>query len=251
MRASSFFYGEACKKAATPWYAACLGLRRMRGAVFFGGVMLATFVVIACGSKARSPSYTEQPTEALTPVPYPPPPARAETVPKSPQDNAVWIDGEWVWQTRRWAWRKGRWVVPPSGTKFAPWTAVRDRAGNLYVANGVWRDSSGQEVTEPAPVGQSHPRGNGVVTSDGDPVDIGQPATSASNMHAGRDARREAREFAALDASGPPTLASDAAVTEQLLDASATERAPRVFYDGGAGGPHVVPSSSSTDASSP
>lgn len=217
----------------------------MRRAVFFGGMLLATVAAFACGSKARSPAYAQQPTEALTPVPYPPPPARAETVPKSPHESAVWIDGEWVWQTRRWAWRKGRWVVPPAGAKFAPWTAVRDPAGNLYIANGVWRDANGQEVTEPPPAGEARPRGNGVVSSDGDPVEIGQPASSASDMRAGRDARREARELAALDASGPPTLASDAAVTDQLLDASATERAPRVFYDGGAGGLYVAPSHSS------
>lgn len=204
----------------------------MRGAWFFGGVVLATFVVFACGpTKARSPSYTEQPTSALALVPFPPPPARAETVPRPPNDDAVWIDGEWVWQTRRWAWRKGRWVVPPSGAKFAPWTAVRDVSGNLYVATGVWRNSNGEEVNEPAPAGDGKGAGNAVVTPDGDPVDIGQPATSASAMRSGRDGRREAREFAALDASGPPTMASDAAVTDQLLDASATERAPRVTAD--------------------
>jgi hypothetical protein len=228
----------------------------MRGAMFFGGVMMATFVVIACGSKTRSPAYTQQPTSALTPVPFPPPPARAETVPESPRDDAVWLDGEWVWQTRRWAWRKGRWVVPPSGAKFAPWTTVRDATGNLYVATGSWRNAIGDEVTVPPPLGQAHRPGTGVVTPEGEPVDIGQPATSASAMHAGHEERREVREFLALDASGPPSLALDAAVTDQLLDASASERAPRVFFDGSASGPYVAPPSPpppspSTDASQP
>lgn len=200
----------------------------------FGGVLIATLVAfaLACGSRAVPPAYTAQPTSALVMVPYPPPPARAEIVPKRPNDAAVWVDGEWVWQTRRWAWRRGRWVVPPAGARFAPWTTVRDGEGNLYVASGVWRDASGEEVVEPAPVGQGRPRGAGVVTSDGDPVEVGRPATSASDRRPGRDERREAREFAALDASGPPTLASDAPVSDQLLDASAAIRAPRVRADG-------------------
>lgn len=225
----------------------------MRGAWVFGGVMLATFVGIACGSKAVSPAYAEQPTSALVLVPFPPPPARAEVVPKQPNDNAVWLDGEWVWQTRRWAWRKGRWVVPPSGARYAPWTAVRDGVGNLYVASGVWRNANGEEVTEPPALGDAKKPSTGVVMPDGDPVEIGAPAASASGLRAGRDGRREVRELAALDASGPPTLASDAAVTDQLLDASAAERAPRIHYDGGSPvtvSPAPAPSSP-TDASPP
>lgn len=219
----------------------------MRGAWFFGGVMFATVAAIACGSKAVSPTYTEQPTSALIMVPFPPPPARVEVVPKQPRDGAVWIDGEWVWQTRRWAWRKGRWVIPPAGAKFAPWTTVRDNTGNLYVATGVWRSADGNEVTEPAAINDAKRQGMGVVTPDGDQVDIGQPATSASAMNAGRDGRREVRELAALDASGPPSFAIDAAVSDQLLDASADLRAPRVIFDGS--GPVIV--TPHTDASAP
>ena len=204
----------------------------MRGAWFFGGVMVATVVGIACGSKAVSPAYTTQPSSALEMVPYPPPPARAEVVPTQPQDDAVWIDGEWVWQTRRWAWRKGRWVVPPAGARFAPWTAVRDGAGNLYVATGVWRSANGDEVTEPPALNAAKRLGTNVVTPEGEPVEVGRPASSASAASPGRDQRREVRELTALDASGPPTLASDAAVSDQLLDASASERAPHVSYDG-------------------
>jgi hypothetical protein len=210
-------------------------------------MVAATLVAFACGSKVATPAYTEHPTSALTPVPFPPPPARAEIVPQQPNDRAVWIDGEWVWQTRRWAWRKGRWIVPPAGARFAPWTTVRDEAGNLYVANGVWRSSNGEEVTEPPPIGQARPRGTDVVTPEGDVVEVGQPATSASAMRAGHDERREAREMRALDASGPPTLASDAAVSDQLLDASAEERAPRLppmFRDASASADAAPPEAS-------
>ncbi|HVJ94841.1 MAG TPA: hypothetical protein VM580_33890, partial [Labilithrix sp.] len=97
------------------------------------------------------PRYTSQPTTALRQVPYPPPPARVETVPPMPRPDALWVDGEWLWQARRWAWKQGRWVVPAPGARFAPWTTVRDAAGTLYFASGRWRDPWGQELPEPQP----------------------------------------------------------------------------------------------------
>lgn len=199
----------------------------MRGAALFLGVTTATMVALACGSKVDVPQYTGQPTEALAPVPYPPPPARAENIPDSPSKGAVWIDGEWVWQTRRYAWRKGRWIMPPSGAKFAPWTTVRDKTGNLYIASGVWRSTTdGSEVQEPAPINQGKPKGGDVVSPEGDSVEVGSPATSANLMHPGGKDRRAGHELEALDASGPPSLAIDAAVSDQLLEAGAAERAP-------------------------
>lgn len=198
----------------------------MRGAFVFGSVVLATGIAVACGSSVPMPSYVAQPTSALSPVPFPPPPARAEQISKQPDSDAVWVDGEWVWQTRRYAWRKGRWIIPPAGARFAPWTAVRDKTGNLYVATGVWRNANGEEMVEPAAVGErGKPRGGAVVSADGDAVRIGRPASSAGATFGQHDAAAR-RESDALDASGPPTLASDVAVTDQLLGTSAAERAP-------------------------
>jgi hypothetical protein len=180
---------------------------------FFASSALA--VAIACGSSVPTPQYTAQPTSALSPVPYPPPPARVETIPKQPRNEAVWIDGEWVWQTRRWAWRKGRWIVPPAGAKFAPWTTVRDKSGTLYAAVGVWRNANGDEVQEPEPIAQGKPRAAAdVVEPDSHLTPVGAPASSAAETFGGK-------HDVVLDASGPPTLANDAAVSDQLLDASA------------------------------
>jgi hypothetical protein len=112
-----------------------------------------TGIAMACGApRLPAPVFTGQPTSALEPVTYPPPPARVEVVPGRPQPEAVWLDGEWVWQARRWAWRPGRWVTAPAGARFAPWTSVRDRLGTLYVARGAWRDDSGKEIAEPEPL---------------------------------------------------------------------------------------------------
>lgn len=128
--------------------------------------LLAIAVVMAlfwgCGPGALPhPRWVGQPTSALTEVPYPPPAARVEFVPKQPSDRAVWIDGEWTWGGRRWAWRAGRWIVPPADSltaplylpaSFSPWTTVRNGAGTLFFAEGSWRDVRGGEVTEPAPL---------------------------------------------------------------------------------------------------
>jgi len=111
---------------------------------------IAVMAGFACGSaKLPSPPYSSHPTDALQPVPYPPPAARVEDVPVRPSEEAVWIDGEWIWQTRRWIWRRGRWVRPVPGARYAPWTSVRDEDGNLFVAAGAWRDARGRLVAEP------------------------------------------------------------------------------------------------------
>jgi hypothetical protein len=111
----------------------------------------ATMVALACSpARLPEPTFVQQPTSALVQVPYPPPPARPETLPAQPTPDAVWIDGEWVWQVRRYSWKAGRWIVPPAGASFSPWTATRGRDGTLYLAAGTWRDAQGVEVEEPA-----------------------------------------------------------------------------------------------------
>ncbi len=97
-------------------------------------VPLVALLAEACGApRMPTPKLAAHPTSALHEVPYPPPPARVESIPERPNDASVWVDGEWVWQGGRWSWRRGRWVVPAPDTAFAPWTHVRDARGILYV----------------------------------------------------------------------------------------------------------------------
>jgi len=127
--------------------------------------------LLACGaSRLPAPAYVGQPTEALAQVDYPPPPARVEQVPETPKDDAVWVDGEWTWQGRRWAWKQGRWLLPPANAKFSPWTSTRDSSGNLFVAEGKWRDPKGNELPDPEPLATARTRAGGVVSPEGEEV---------------------------------------------------------------------------------
>jgi hypothetical protein len=149
--------------------------------------------LVACGaSRLPAPTYVEQPTEALSPVDYPPPPARVEFVPPTPNDTAVWIDGEWIWQGRRWAWKPGRWLRVPANASFSPWTAVRDETGVLYVAEGKWRDKQGHELPDPAPLAVGRTRGGAVISPGGEEV---SPAPNVPPV-------------------SPPTTSSDAGVED-------------------------------------
>ncbi len=124
-------------------------------------VAMVALVFGGCGlRRLPHPRWVMQPTSALVEVPYPPPAARVEFVPKQPSDSAVWVDGEWTWNGRRWGWRAGRWVVPPLDratplhltAAFSPWVAVRSGDGTLYVAEGTWRDTRGVDIPEPPPL---------------------------------------------------------------------------------------------------
>lgn len=135
--------------------------------------------LVACGAaRLKEPPYVGQATEALQPVGFPPPPARAEYVPSAPSDEAVWIDGEWTWQGARWAWKPGRWLVAPAEASFAPWTTTRDATGTLYFAEGRWRDARGGEMPEPAPLAVARTRAGAVINPKGESVE------SAPNVRA-------------------------------------------------------------------
>lgn len=138
------------------------------------GVSLAA-VALACGaSRLPAPPYVAHPTSALQEVAYPPPPARVEYVPPLPRDGAVWIDGEWTWQGERWAWKRGRWVMPPASAAYSPWTTSRDRSGNLYLAEGKWRDRELRELPDPPPLAVSATRGGAVTNAEGERVPVTQ-----------------------------------------------------------------------------
>lgn len=122
----------------------------------------------ACTSPLPAPDYVAQPSSALEVVPFPPPPARVETVPKRVSDRTIWIDGEWTWHTRRWLWVRGRWVVPPVGAKYSPWTMTHGTDGKLYEARGVWRNSKGEALDAPVPAAEAVVYEGAITDTNGD-----------------------------------------------------------------------------------
>ena len=128
---------------------------------------LAACALAACGARLPTPPYAPQLTSALAQVPYPPPPARVETVPPQPRADAVWIDGSWEWR-RRWVWRVGGWVVAPRGAAYAPWVAVRGADGTLFFAPATWRDAHGNEIDPPPVLAAAIPAPGAVVGADGE-----------------------------------------------------------------------------------
>lgn len=179
--------------------------------VALAATMAAASTMLACGrGQLPAPSYVGQPQEALVQVPYPPPPARVEFVPDSPDGDAVWVDGEWVWQGRRYAWKPGRWVRAPSGAAFAPWATVRDSMGGLYIAEGTWRDRSGKELKAPEPLRTGRPSPGAITDPEGETINAPaiQPAdasTAKTDAASGTTPGRVTEETRA-----PRDLATDA-----------------------------------------
>lgn len=112
-------------------------------------VAIVAWTLVLCGchsSRLPQPASAPQPQNAYVTVPYPPPAARVETLPKRPRLDAVWIDGQWSWDGQRWQWVAGAWVLPPPGGRFARWSIVLLRDGQLLFAPASWRDASGREL---------------------------------------------------------------------------------------------------------
>ncbi len=132
-------------------------------------VPAAAIFAFACGGRSLPhPSYEPHLTSELAEVPYPPPPARIETVPNRPTSDALWIDGEWRWQGRRWNWRTGRWLKVPAGVAFSPWTLVRRTDGATFVAPGMWRNDKHELVSEPAVLAEGTVGRGSVVSTEGE-----------------------------------------------------------------------------------
>jgi hypothetical protein len=107
-------------------------------------------LVLGCSSRLPAPEHVRHAREAFVPVPYPPPAALAETVPRRPESgDPVWVDGEWAFHGRMYVWQRGGWVRPPPGARFAPWRALYRRNGRLLLAPGTWYDGSGNALPRP------------------------------------------------------------------------------------------------------
>jgi hypothetical protein len=115
-------------------------------ALAVAAAMASTLALGACHSSFPQPATGPQPENAFVTVPYPPPAARVEALPKRPSREAVWVDGQWSWDGTRWTWVPGAWVVPPPEGRFARWELRLLRDGQLLFARASWRDRSGREL---------------------------------------------------------------------------------------------------------
>ena len=77
-------------------------------------------------------------------VPYPSPAAKPEILPAVdvPEENAVWVDGEWEWKGTRWMWTGGRWEVPYPGSYYAKPKVERLPDGRLAWYRGSWHSAA-------------------------------------------------------------------------------------------------------------
>lgn len=86
---------------------------------------------------------------AFTEVPYPPPAALVEVVPRARPRGAVWVDGYWTWRGSHYVWQRGGWVLPPPESTFAPWRTKYTKQGQLLFAPGRWYGPDAQEIDPP------------------------------------------------------------------------------------------------------
>jgi hypothetical protein len=123
------------------------------------GAAISLVLLSACNWRVPKPPTGPVPKNAMVRVPFPPPPARVETVPPKAKELDVWIDGQWDWTGRVWKWTAGYWMTPPPNAYFTPWTTERRADGQLYFARAAWRARDGRPLdiptgpdTCPAPV---------------------------------------------------------------------------------------------------
>jgi WXXGXW repeat (2 copies) len=103
----------------------------------------------ACGSSLPGPESATHPSTSFVEVPYPPPAALVEVVPKRPDGNAVWVDGSWAWRGRSYVWQRGGWVHAPEDAAYAGWQASLAADGRLLFAPGAWYDAARRPVDAP------------------------------------------------------------------------------------------------------
>jgi hypothetical protein len=108
-----------------------------------------SWAAVACAGALPGPPLAPQPESAFAPVPYPPPAARVETIPRRPTAHAVCVDGQWTWDGRQWVWLPGGWLEPAAGARFSTWALRRMPDGRLQFAPAAWRDARGQDLPSP------------------------------------------------------------------------------------------------------
>jgi hypothetical protein len=84
-------------------------------------------------------------------VPYPPPAALSELVPKPPPGKGVvFQDGGWTWRGSYFVWQRGGWVAPAEGLRFCPWAFRYLADGRALFSPNHWVDARGNETRAPA-----------------------------------------------------------------------------------------------------
>ena len=114
-------------------------------AVALRAFLLCALLPACSGSLPRPPTGPVPPGDMIE-VPYPPPPARVETIPVQKTAGEVWIDGQWEWDGKAWKWREGAWSTPPENAYFTPWMTKRRGDGQLLFARAEWRDKAGRPL---------------------------------------------------------------------------------------------------------
>jgi hypothetical protein len=106
---------------------------------------LLALALVGCGYTVPTPKTGPHENEEPIEVPFPPPPARVELIPKPPvgkEKSAVWVDGAWEWKVHRWVWLAGQWEVPQANTYYAPPTTIRLSDGSLKYFPGAWKTAT-------------------------------------------------------------------------------------------------------------
>jgi hypothetical protein len=103
-------------------------------------------LMLGCSASLPFPPTGPIPAGGLIEVPYPPPPARVETIPPQKGSRDVWIDGQWEWAGTAWRWIDGEWMTPPANAYYTPWQTVRSSDGRLFFAPATWRAKDGSPL---------------------------------------------------------------------------------------------------------
>ncbi|HEY5955916.1 MAG TPA: hypothetical protein VIV60_05160 [Polyangiaceae bacterium] len=115
---------------------------------------ICSVLFFACASQSRlapevavSEVYTPTDLANSLTVPYPPPPAKVETMPPMPGNRAcVYWDGQWVFGPRDWQWVSGAWVIQRDDCAFQRsrlfWHTLGADRAELRYRPGRWVQSA-------------------------------------------------------------------------------------------------------------
>jgi hypothetical protein len=105
-----------------------------------------------CGSALTEPEArpgSGRPLSEYQTVPYPPPAAFVELVPRAPDGRAVWLDGHWSYRPTGYVWERGGWVIPPPNGYYDRWQVRYERDGTILFAPAGWYDENGNKLDDP------------------------------------------------------------------------------------------------------
>jgi hypothetical protein len=76
------------------------------------GMAGALSLMASSGHRRYESSANTNGSVRTAPAPNPAPPARADSIPESPGNDFVWVEGQWVWraQTHQYEWAPGYWL---------------------------------------------------------------------------------------------------------------------------------------------